>query len=117
MAVRHGPRRRYILFRIDSQHPKQRGDLIGALNYVIRKREPDLLESARDRFHVILTHGSWGIVRCSETDRELTERLLSSVERAGRPLEDVKIETVMTSGTIKTLKKKASIPFKRKRRR
>ena len=53
---------------------------------------------------IINFDGFWGIIKCNHIEKEKTIQLLNSIKKI--KLIDVKVETIGTSGTIKTLIKK-----------
>jgi len=98
-------RPRYILFTIDSDEnvfPIPRQLMISTLrSYCFKLFNRSLKEK-----NMFLTrfNGEKGIVRCEHTDKQETIHLLTSITLIGG--KSVTVNTIATSGTIKSLVKK-----------
>ncbi len=103
--IKEGRRQRYIGFQITSQakqSPIDRSAMIGAL----RRQCQQLFDTECKVLGIYLTkfNGTLGVVRCSHLEKDRTIQVLTSIsEIASRR---VTIETLGTSGTIKSLMKK-----------
>ena len=98
-------RKRYVAFKIDAPREVQRWELIGAV-----QRMADSMGMAGDgvaRPWLTAYRDNRGILRCSHTDKEKAIQLLTSINEIGEERMPVKIETIVTSGTIK--KEKTSL--------
>jgi len=54
--------------------------------------------------HIIIFNGRNGIIKCNHNEKENTIKLLDSIKKILS--DEIKIKTISTSGTIKTLIKK-----------
>ena len=96
-------RRRYIAFKVISDKGVYREDLLFALRASSTKMgitTPKLIQFDEMK----------GIVRCSNLDKEVTIQLLHDV---GRTIDNgFELETLRTSGTLKTLRNRYFTPCK-----
>jgi len=103
--IKDGRRRRYIGFVIKvstgDQHI-ERFEIIGE----IKRRCRQLFSKDCKELGIYLTRfdGEKGIVRCNHIEKENTIKLLKSIRKIYS--HEVEIETLGTSGTIKSLMKK-----------
>lgn len=102
--AKEGMRQRYIGFIIIPSKNKcfSRHEMIK----VIRKKCKQLFGEKCNKERIYLTrfNGKKGIVRCKHTEKKDTIELLRSIQNISS--HPVKVETVGTSGTIKSLIKK-----------
>lgn len=101
--VKEGRRKRYIGFHISNDaNIFEKTDIINN----VRKQCKHLFNrEIKDLgIYVIRFNGKHGIVRCKHTEKDNTIKLLTSIKSISS--EDVEIETLGTSGTIKSLIKK-----------
>lgn len=95
-------RPRYILFKINTNEsvlPIQRKEMIMTLRlYCNNLYDRSLKEK---KIYLTRFNGEKGIVRCKHTEKRSTIMLLRSITQIGTHL--VTIDTIATSGTIKTL--------------
>ncbi|MDD1767377.1 MAG: hypothetical protein LUQ27_02255 [Methanomassiliicoccales archaeon] len=99
-------RRRYIAFRVHSDSPVSTEGLLRALDEESRRsgtKTPKLIEF----------DGTFGIVRCSNLDKEKTVEVLTRLDSIAGAR--VRMETLRTSGTLLTLREKYA-PRRRERR-
>ena len=105
IIVKEGRRRRYIGFVVKSLSNRRRikkFEMIDEIKKHCRKNfDRDCKELG---IYLIRFNGEKGIVRCRHTEKENTIKLLSNIDKVVG--EQIKIETVGTSGTIKSLVKK-----------
>jgi len=81
---------------------------------LITSTDQDILDSHprvnHQRFYrlpwVIGLKNNFGIIRCHHLDKEITIRLLQSIKYLGKIKSRVKIETLGTTGTIRSARKK-----------
>ncbi len=106
-------RKRYIAFRIETHSTRffSRDDVIGALRRAAY--------SGKDRIkppHLTVFDAprSIGVVRVKHTDKERAIELLNSIRSIGG--RDVKVVTLRTSGTIKSLRERYHLPASRRRK-
>ncbi len=95
---RPGERWRYIAFTIGSGREVERGDFLNAL--MISSRGTALDAS----FRITVFENNFGILKVPHTLKEEAIRVLRSVEHVKGT--GCTVETLRTSGTIKTLKEK-----------
>ena len=93
-----GERWRYIAFAIGSDCVVERGDFLDALMNAARKTP---LGGA---FRITVFEGNFGILKVPHTLKEEAIRVLRSVDRVRGGA--CTVDTLLTSGTIKTLKEK-----------
>ncbi len=107
-------RRRYIAFRIETHSTRffSRDDVISALHRSVsgmqeRIRTPHLtiFDAAR----------GIGVVRVKHTEKEKAIELLNSVKSIGG--REIKMVTLRTSGTIKTLRERYHLPASKRKRK
>jgi len=103
--VKEGRRRRYIGFEIRyliKDVHVEKNELI----HEIRKQCRDLFKKDCNSMGIYLIrfNGEQGIVKCNHVEKEKTIKLLKSIRQVSSV--KVEIETLGTSGTIKTLIKK-----------
>jgi len=93
-----GEKYRYIAFRVETEVPLARNDFLSSL--LSRSRGTAL----GDRFRITVFEPEVGILKVPHTLKDDAIEVLSSVDSVrGRPC---RVETLKTSGTIKTLKEK-----------
>ena len=95
---RPGERWRYIAFTIESGCEFSRGDFLNAL---MAGSRGTLLEGS---FRITVFENNFGILKVPHTLKDEAIRVLKSVDHV--KAEACKVETLLTSGTIKTLKQK-----------
>ena len=106
IVVKEGRRRRYIGFKIKFQDEKvdhvEKPDMISK----IREQSLTLFDKNCNSMGVYLIrfNGEQGIVKCNHIEKENTIKLLKSINEISSNI--VEIETLGTSGTIKSLIKK-----------
>lgn len=91
-------RKRYVGFRVHVEEgpPPDRRTMVEALDRVCRA------EHLRDSKRLTVFTGASGIAKCEHREWEAMVRALTSIEDlGGRP---ARVETVVTSGTIKKVK-------------
>jgi len=89
---------RYIAFRIEGERSFARGDFLGAL--LKAARETNL----QDSFRITVYEGDFGILKVPHRFKDDAIEVLNSLDSMrGVP---VRVTTLKTSGTIKTLKEK-----------
>ena len=93
--IKDGRRRRYIGFKVTNIKDKVilKSDLIGEFK---NQNKKDL--------YVVRFNGKAGIVRCSHMQKDNTINFLKNIKKIND--QRVKVETLGTSGTIKSLIKK-----------
>ena len=107
--IKEGRRRRYIGFTIkkDTNTPILKKDMISEIREKSEKvckkdfREMDLF--------LVIFNGTQGIVRCKHTEKNNTIKILKRIDEIKD--EKVLIDTIATSGTIKSLIKKHMSDF------
>ncbi|MEF8879473.1 MAG: Rpp14/Pop5 family protein [Candidatus Thermoplasmatota archaeon] len=104
--MKEGRRRRYIGFKVEcideNRNSLDKGDII----YIVRKRCSELFgeHCKKMGLYIVRFNGEEGILRCRHIEKENSIKLLQSIkEIKGR---EVKVKTLGTSGTIKSLIKK-----------
>ncbi len=100
-------RKRYIAFRIDAPRNIERWELIKVLQN--KAMEMGMAGDGQARPWLTVYRDNRGIMRCAHVDKEKAIELLVSVTEIGEDKLPVKIETIITSGTIKQAKAKSSI--------
>jgi len=101
LIVKDGNRKRYIGFFISEKDIRKK-ELIEEI-----KNKSLLLfgKDARSKgFFLLKIEDNYGILRCKHTEKENAIKMLNSIDKIG--FEKVKINTIGTSGTIKSLIKK-----------
>ena len=98
-------RHRYIYFIVKSSN-KQFNIEKSELNNEIRLQCKKLFNKNCESMGIRLIsfNGKKGIIKCIHTEKEYTIKLLNSIKKIS--LNEIEIETITTSGTIKTLIKK-----------
>ena len=116
------PKKRYIVIQIQPEQENimvTRPDLIGVIKYIITKHERENNENFKfvTPPWVIMIENNFGLVRCAHIDKDRTIEFLTSItelihrepyrenDRAGVKVK-VKINTLGTTGTIKSAKSK-----------
>lgn len=105
-------RRRYIAFRIENPSHRffSRSEVISALNSTASARRIKApLLTVFDAQH------SLGIVRVRHTEKEKAIELLNTIKKIGG--REVKVVTLRTSGTIKTLRERYNLPASKRRKK
>ena len=93
-----GERWRYIAFAIGSDCVVERGEFLNALMAAARST------TLGGAFRITVFEGNFGILKVPHTLKDEAIRVLKSVDRVrGTPCT---VDTLLTSGTIKTLKEK-----------
>jgi len=95
-------RKRYIAFSIDAPRNIERWELIGALQN--GAMEMGMAGEGQARPWLTVYKDNRGIMRCAHVDKEKAIELLQSVTEIGEAKTPVKIETIVTSGTIRKAK-------------
>lgn len=98
-------RHRYIGFTLESAFRPGREDLGRALSDAGR-----VAPGGPVQFQLTVYDGQRGIVKVSHRQKEAATAILNSVKRTGRDGPPVTIRTVVTSGTICTVKARLGIP-------
>lgn len=98
-------RHRYIGFTLESAFRPGREDLGRALSDAGR-----VAPGGPVQFQLTVYDGRRGIVKVSHRQKEAATAILNSVKRTGRDGAPVTIRTVVTSGTICTVKARLGIP-------
>jgi len=103
--IKEGRRQRYIGFRIVSstkKSPIERSEMISEM----RQQCKHLFDTDCKALGIYLTRfdGKQGVVKCNHIEKERTIELLTSFSKIAS--HEIEIETVGTSGTIKSLVKK-----------
>jgi len=107
--IKEGRRRRYVGFTIkkDTKVPILKKDII---NEIRENSEKVCKKKFREMsLFLIRFNGMQGIVRCKHTEKENTIKLLKKIDEIKD--EKVVIDTIATSGTIKSLIKKHMSDF------
>ncbi len=106
-------RRRYVAFRIETHSTRffSRDDVIRALNSAAGSRK----YGKAPQLTVFDAPRGIGVVRVKHTDKERAIELLSSIKSIGG--RDVRVVTLRTSGTIKTLRERYSLPPSQRKRK
>lgn len=106
ITVKDGRRRRYIGFKIESQRDKTAHFEKSEMIQEIREQTLNLFNKNYNDMGIYLIRfdGEQGIVKCNHTEKENTIKLLKSIKQISS--DNVEIETLGTSGTIKALIKK-----------
>ena len=104
VIIKEGRRRRYIGFKVKSL--KEVFFTKKQIIEEIQKKCPLFFEKncKEAGIYLIRYNDEKGIVRCKHTDKETTIRLLKSINKVSN--KKVTIETLGTSGTIKSLVRK-----------
>ena len=100
--VKEGRRRRYIGFMINSKHIFEKNDLIQKIQKICMKSYNKKCNEMG--IFLIRLKDNKGIIRCNHIEKENTIKLLKSIDKITKYKVD--IETLGTSGTIKSLVKK-----------
>lgn len=105
-------RRRYIAFRIETTSHRffSRDDVIRAINS--RNRE---VRIKAPHLTVFDAKRGMGVVRVRHRDKEASIELLNSIVAIGG--RNVKVVTLRTSGTIKTLRQRYRLPPSKRRKK
>lgn len=98
-------RHRYIGFTVESQLRPGREDISRALSEAGR-----VAPGGPVQFNLTVFDGRRGIVKVSHIKKDAAIAALLSVKFAGRERSPVKVATVVTSGTICTVKGRMGIP-------
>lgn len=100
--VKEGRRKRYIGFLVNSNSVVEKSDMIKTLNYNCK----NLYNKDCKEMGIYLTRfdGTKGIVRCNHVEKDNVINLLKSIKNLSN--ENVVIDTLGTSGTIKALVRK-----------
>jgi RNase P/RNase MRP subunit POP5 len=93
-----GERWRYIAFAIGSDCDVQRGDFLNALMTAARGT------ALGSTFRITVFEGNFGILKVPHTLKDEAIRVLRTVDRIKGAA--CSVDTLLTSGTIKTLKQK-----------
>jgi RNase P/RNase MRP subunit POP5 len=104
MTVKEGRRFRYIGFTIESHCEKnlQKSEMMKSLeNHCMKLFN---LRTKDIGIRLIRYNGKEGIVKCNHIDKDMIIQILNSMKEISS--KSVKIKTVGTSGTIKSLLKK-----------
>jgi len=122
-------RKRYIIFKIDSNSDISKRDLIYTFNKLVYTRSNNTASETNFKLRgppgtkiniasanniltfnqlpwVIKITNHYGIIRCHHLDKNKTIELLHSITCTGNNKHPVKIKTLMTTGTIKKARKK-----------
>jgi len=123
-------RKRYIVIKIDSGHDISKRDLIYALNNLISTQELSKnedginIDNDKEKYinstNIVKKHllpipripwviglsNNYGLIRCHHLDKQKTIDLLQSIKWIGKVENRVKIETLGTTGTIRSARKK-----------
>jgi len=104
LVIKQGRRRRYIGFKIINKKNNvfSKRDMINAIRYKSIKDHG--FESKEMKIFLVRFNGTSGIVRCSHIKKDETINFLKSIDEINN--KNVKIETLGTSCTIKSLIKK-----------
>ncbi len=95
---RPGERWRYIAFTIKSERDVERGDFLNAMMVAARSTPLD------GSFRITVFEGNFGILKVPHTLKDAAIRVLGSIDHVRGVV--CMVETLRTSGTIKTLKQK-----------
>lgn len=97
-------RTRYIGFLLESTRRLGRDELTKALAEQVRREGKGL------SFQLTVFDGGRGILKVSHRSKEDSLRLLTTLQAAGADRTPVRISTIVTSGTICTVKERMGIP-------
>ncbi len=95
-------RKRYIIFKIDTNSNISKRDIIYALNILTNHNSKQFLQLP----WIIYLKENFGLIRCHHLDRDKTIVLLQSIKWAGIEKKPLKIQTLGTAGTIRSARKK-----------
>ena len=98
-------RHRYIGFTVEAPFRPGREDFSLALSEAGR-----IVPGGPVQFNLTVFDGKRGIVKVPHTKKEAAISALNSITKAGRDRYPVKVATVVTSGTICTVKERMGIP-------
>ena len=100
--IKEGRRRRYIGFNLSTAESIEKNELID----VVREQCTTLFKKDFKEMGLFIVrfNGEQGIIRCKHIEKDNTIKLLTSIGKIGS--KKVKIDTIATSGTIKSLVKK-----------
>lgn len=98
-------RHRYIGFTVESQQRLGREDISRALTEAGR-----VAPGGPVQFNLTVFDGKRGIVKVSHLKKDAAIAALNSMTKAGRDSSTIKVTTVLTSGTICTVKARMGIP-------
>ena len=91
-------RRRYIIFKINTDSVISKRDLIYTVNNISKQfRRP---------LWVIQIWNNYGLIRCHHIDKEKTINILHTIEWVGKKKNRATIQTLGTTGTIRSARKK-----------
>lgn len=96
-------RRRYIVFTIDASRNIERWELIKEFQREGSRMGLDQVNESRPWLTAF--QDNRGILRCSHNDKDTAIEMLQGITEIGEERLKVKIETLVTSGTIKQAKK------------
>ena len=104
VIIKEGRRKRYIGFEVKSAK-----DVVFTKEQIIEEIQKKCLflfekECKELGIYIVRFNDKKGIIRCKHTDKENTIKILKSIKKISN--ENVAIETLGTSGTIKALVKK-----------
>ena len=101
-------RRRYILFRLDTTSPFARRDVVGKIKESVDSQP--FSQETRKGLRLILYDPvkRMGVVRCNQRDVDEVRKLLNALGHT-----ELGLQTVRTSGTIKTLQQKFQVDKER----
>ena len=109
-------RKRYIVFEVKPELENviiSRSELIGAINYYIKKSAAKVDNNGNFRAQpwLIILENNFGLIRCSHADKDRTIELLAKIKQVrahnnSGELINIEINTLGTSGTIKSARKK-----------
>ncbi len=122
-------RKRYIVFKIEAESIISKRDLIYTLNkHVLNKNSntqlglippPPVAQKKTNKiirklhseqFHkqpwIIYLKNNYGLIQCHHLDKEKMIKFLHSISSAGKAKNRVKIQTLGTTGTIRSARKK-----------
>ncbi len=107
-------RRRYIAFRIETHSTRffSRDDVISAMHRTAAGMEERI---KTPHLTVFDAPRGIGVVRVKHTDKGKAIELLNSVNSIGG--REVKVVTLRTSGTIKTLRERYHLPASKRRKK
>ena len=100
--VKEGNRKRYIGFEITPANVFDKKDMINSIRVNCEKLLDKNFKTLG--LFIIKFDGRQGIIRCKHVEKDNTIKLLKSIVEINN--EKVKISTIKTSGTIKSLTKK-----------
>jgi RNase P/RNase MRP subunit POP5 len=106
-------RKRYIIFKIDSNSFIKKRDLIYSLKTRYKNESPskisegviDISDFNKTPWLISLDK-NYGLIRCHHLDTDKVIRLLQSIQSAGNINLPIKITTLGTAGTIRSARKK-----------